>query len=162
MRIILQLLVLVTTLTFSGAAFANCGPAFYGYWRNDIGPISGQYARMNFMAQSYYVFLDTLTATSSDFGSRATIYEASYMEPQHLSATATGTNTCVIKFVGKPSILKDTYNAYRDYAQTANLTVNGSNLRWCWSRAGHHGGDCVNFRLLRKGVEDWGTVSRME
>jgi hypothetical protein len=161
-RIILRLLVLVMALIFSGAAFANCGPAFYGYWRNDIGPISGQYARMDFMAQSYYVFLDTKTATSSSFGLGATIYNASYTEPQHLSASATGANTCTIKFIAKPDILWDTYNAYRDYAQTAHLTVDGSNLRWCWSRAGHHGGDCVNFRRLRAGVEGWGTVSDTE
>jgi hypothetical protein len=144
MRIILRLLVLVTTLTFSGAAFAKCGPAFEGIWRNDIGPISGQYARMDFTSQSGKVSL--MTETSTDAQHKSNIYLALYSEPKNIIAEETGNNTCAIKFAGRPDIAIDPYNAYRDYAQTARLTVDGSAIQWCWSRAGHHGGDCVTFR----------------
>jgi hypothetical protein len=143
-RMILRLLVLVTALIFSGAAFAKCGPAFEGYWRNDIGPISGQYARMNFIANSHYANL--MTYTSTDPQHKNNIYMARYSEPDNIISKATTNNTCTISFIGKPYITIDKYNAYRDYAQTANLTINGNTIQWCWSRAGHHGGDCVIFR----------------
>ena len=159
MRLTKFVAILFMMISGPTAAYAQCSASFQGWWSTDIGPINQQYLRMimyyNTHGSFHFRSLTSLTPFKSDRTSNGVtgpstnrIVDISYDSWVNLESKRTGANSCRLTF-GRANINQDTYNAYQQYAQSADLTVSGKTLNWCWSRSGHHGGDCITFTYVK-------------
>lgn len=140
------------------AAFgAECGPEFKGAWVISLDAGNGQYSWVQFDYNEKRAIVKTMTTVggppeeNGDTGpgvQRILDLQNSTLDG-NLSLEPLEQGTCELTF-GRSEVLVDKYGvAGTSIARKAQLTVDGSELRYCWMESGHQFGSCLNFQKRR-------------